>query len=128
MTERLLQFIWQSQYFNKNELVSVSGENIQIIFPGQYNTNQGPDFSNAKIKIGDTTWAGTVEIHICTSDWEKHSHQHDSNYNNVILHVVWENDARANNVPVIELKDRISKILLQRYEELMNAAFFIPCE
>jgi len=128
MTERLLQFIWQFQYFNKNELAAVSGENVQVILPGQYNTNQGPDFADAKIKIDDTLWAGTVELHIKTSDWKKHEHQNDSNYNNVILHVVWENDATANQVPVVELKSRISKILLQRYEELMNSSAFIACE
>lgn len=128
MTERLLQFIWQFQYFSKSELVAVSGESVQIIFPGQYNTNQGPDFTNAKIRINDTTWAGTVELHIKTSDWMKHNHQHDKNYNNVILHAVWENDNNTNEVPVIELRGRISKLLLKRYEDLMNSSSFIPCE
>jgi len=132
MTERLLQFIWQFQYFNKSELVTTTGEPVQIIFPGQYNTNQGPDFSDAKIKIGKTTWAGSVELHIKTSDWNKHNHQGDKNYNNVILHVVWEEDAApdevAYNIPVLELKNRVSKILLQRYEELMNSSSFIPCK
>ncbi|HLG41390.1 MAG TPA: DUF2851 family protein, partial [Chitinophagaceae bacterium] len=136
MTERLLQFIWQFQYFNTNELSAVSGEMVRIIFQGQYNTNQGPDFTNAKIKIGHATWAGTVEIHIKTSDWKKHNHQNDSNYNNVILHVVWEDDGsrpdsnrdvsanvteQSSIIPIIELKERVSKILLQRYEDLMNA-------
>jgi hypothetical protein len=143
MTERLLQFIWQFQYFNKSELVTDAGESVQIIFPGQLNTNQGPDFSDAKIKIGKTTWAGSVELHIKTSDWKKHNHQGDKNYTNVILHVVWEDDGsrpdsyrdvpansteQSSVVPVVEFKDRISKILLQRYEELMNSSAFIPCE
>jgi Protein of unknown function (DUF2851) len=128
LTERLLQFIWQFQYFNKSELTAVCGETVQIIFPGQYNSNQGPDFTDAKIKTDDTTWFGTVELHIKTSDWKKHKHQHDSNYNNVILHVVWDHDSIANEIPVIELKSRVSKILLQRYEELMNSPAFIPCE
>jgi len=129
MTERLLQFIWQFQYLNKSELVTTAGENIYIIFPGQFNTNQGPDFSNAKIKIGDTTWAGTVELHLQTSDWDRHKHQTDKNYRNVILHVVWEDDAKeANTIPVLQLKERVSKLLLNRYEELMNSTAFIPCE
>lgn len=128
MTERLLQFIWQFQYFNNSELTTTAGEFIQIIFPGQYNTNQGPDFADAKIRIGKATWAGTVELHIKTSDWTKHNHQQDKNYNNVILHVVWEDDKAGNNLPVLELKGRVSKILLHRYEELMNADAFIPCE
>lgn len=130
MTERLLQFIWQFQYFNKNELATSSAESVKIIFPGQYNTNQGPDFSDAKIKIEKTTWAGSVELHLKTSDWKKHHHQKDKNYSNVILHVVWEDDETepGNTIPIIELKSRVSKILLQRYEELMNSTSFIPCE
>ena len=128
MTERLLQYIWQFQYFNTTELTTTAGELIQIIFPGQYNTNQGPDFFDAKIRIGKTTWAGTVELHIKTSDWKKHNHQSDKNYNNVILHVVWEDDGMKSDVSVLELKGRVSKILLQRYEELMSNSSFIPCE
>jgi hypothetical protein len=129
MTERLLQFIWQLQYFNKSELTTTTGEAVQIIFPGQYNVNQGPDFSDAKIKIGDTTWAGNVEVHFQTSDWKRHHHHLDDNYKNVILHVVWENNlAGDSSIPIIQLKERVSKILLQRYEELMNAAGFIACD
>jgi hypothetical protein len=128
MTERLLQYIWQFQYYNKGELSTAAGEPLQIIFPGQFNTNQGPDFSDAKIKIGTTTWAGTIELHINTSDWQKHNHQQDNNYNNVILHVVWEDDTKANALPVLELKSRVPKVLLQRYEELMLSSSFIPCE
>lgn len=128
MTERLLQFIWQFQYFNKSELLTSAGESLQIIFPGKYNTNQGPDFSEAKIKIGNTTWAGNIELHFKTSDWEKHNHHKDENYNNVILHAVWENDTSQNAIPILELKERVSKILLQRYEELMKSTGFIACE
>ena len=129
MTERVLQFIWQFQYFNKSELRSSTGENIQIIFCGQYNTNQGPDFLDAKIKIGNETWAGNVELHVKASEWKKHGHDEDHNYSNVILHVVWENDIdHADMIPVLELRDRISKFLLERYSELMNAGGFIACD
>jgi hypothetical protein len=128
MTERLLQFIWQFQYFNKGELKTISGEELQIIFPGNYNTNQGPDFTDAKIKIGKTTWAGSIELHLKASDWNKHNHQHDKNYNNVVLHVVWENDFPNYNIPVLNLENRIARSLLQRYEELMNAQGFIACQ
>ena len=128
MSERLLQFIWQFQYFNKSELQTTTGEEIQIISQGTYNTNQGPDFNDAKIRIGKTTWAGSVELHILSSDWQKHKHQNDRNYNNVILHVVWEDDFPNYNIPVLKLENRVAKILLQRYEELMNTKGFIPCE
>lgn len=128
MNERLLQFIWQFQYFNKGELACASGEKLEVLHVGQYNTNQGPDFTNAKLRIGNTVWAGTVELHIHTSDWKKHGHQHDRNYKNVVLHVVWEDDGYANEIPVLELKTRVPKILLERYEGLMNASSFIACE
>ncbi|HKZ67732.1 MAG TPA: DUF2851 family protein [Chitinophagaceae bacterium] len=141
MTERLLHFIWQFQYFNKNELTTSEGELVQVIMPGQYNNHQGPDFSDAKILINNTTWAGAIELHVKTSDWNKHKHHEDRNYNNVILHVVWEDDEGRNSiatgsvanenrkdVAVIELKSRVAKILLQRYEELMQSPAFIPCE
>jgi hypothetical protein len=152
MNERLFQFIWQFQYFNKGELTTTSGETVEVHFAGQFNRNQGPDFLDAKIRIGVTTWAGSVELHINTSDWDKHHHQHDKNYRNVILHVVWEDDGDRmpsatgyslpgdqvpllinkpvprSLVPVLELKGRVSKILLQRYAEWMNAGSFIPCE
>ena len=127
-SERLLQFIWQFQYFNKSELQTTTGEEIQIISQGTYNTNQGPDFNDAKVMIGKTTWAGSVELHILSSDWQKHKHQNDRNYNNVILHVVWEDDFPNYNIPVLKLENRVAKILLQRYEELMNTKGFIPCE
>ncbi len=129
MTERLLQFIWQFQYFNKGELKTTAGELIQVILPGQYNTNQGPDFTDAKIKIGNSTWAGHVELHLKTSDWNRHRHQHDKNYNSVILHVVWQNDLHPHNsLPLLELEGRVSTLLLKKYEELMKTAGFIPCE
>ena len=60
MTEQLLQFIWQFQYYNKSQLLSTKGEDIQIIYPGLHNTNQGPDFLNARVKISDTILAGSI--------------------------------------------------------------------
>lgn len=136
MTEKLLQFIWQFQYFNKKELTTTTGDTLQVINQGLLNTNQGPDFLDAKIRIAETTWAGSVELHLETSGWQKHKHESDRNYNNVVLHVVWEDDENRGEtateqgaiLPILELKDRVSKILLQRYEDLMNASFFIPCE
>lgn len=128
MTERLLHFIWQFRYFSRNELATINGEAVQVYSAGQYNTNQGPDFLDARISIQNTTWAGHVELHLKSSDWKKHKHQEDKNYDNVILHVVWEHDENSNSIPVLELKGRVPKSLLQRYGELMNTPFFIPCE
>ena len=132
MKEKLLQYIWQFQHFNKNELAAMHGEPLQIIHPGNFNTNQGADFSEAKIKIGNTTWAGNIELHIRSSDWNLHNHSSDKNYGNIILHVVWEHDKEiniaGNNLPTLVLQNRVSKLLLNKYEELMNTSFFIPCE
>lgn len=128
MTEKLLQYIWQFQYFNRNDLQTTEGEALQILFQGGLNKNQGPDFSGAKIKIGSTTLAGTIELHCKTSDWEKHQHSDDNNYNNVILHVVYQHDKTSiNNIAVLELQPRISAFMLDRYHHLMNTTEAIAC-
>ena len=129
MNEKLLQYIWQFQCFNLNQLQTTDGEAILIIQPGISNSNQGPDFKDAKIKIADTTWAGHVELHILSSDWEAHKHSSDENYKNVILHVVWQNNIDLQlPFPVLELHDKVPKVLLSRFDELMQATDFIPCQ
>jgi len=132
MKEKLLQYIWQFQYFNKNELATIDGDPLQIIHCGSFNTNQGADFSEAKIKIDNTTWAGNIELHIKSSDWNLHNHSADKNYGNIILHVVWQHDKEINIagsiLPTLVLQNRVSKLLLNKYEELMNTSSFIPCE
>jgi len=132
MTEKLLQFIWRYQYFNKSELETTSGDNVKVLFAGLYNTNQGPDFTDARLSINETIWAGTIELHTKTSDWGKHNHNEDKNYDNVILHVVWEDDREkgkkpGKNIPILELKGRVSKTLLNRFNRLMETTGGIPC-
>lgn len=129
MTERLLQYIWQFQHLNSYELKLRSGEDFKILHPGRYNNNQGPDFLEAKIRIGNTMWIGNIEIHIQTSGWNKHAHQHDPNFNNVILHVVWEDDLplEESSVPLFILQDRVPKLLINQYNKWMNSSSFIPC-
>ncbi|MEP6582971.1 MAG: DUF2851 family protein [Ginsengibacter sp.] len=133
MKEDLLQYIWQFQYFNNKELGTTSGEKIHIQFQGSHNSNQGPDFTGAKIKIGETLWVGNVELHLNSSDWNLHKHSLDENFNNIILHVVWNHDAEIRDInshllPTLELQDRVPKLLLAKYRELMQTARFIPCE
>ncbi len=129
MTEQLLQYIWQFQYYNNTNLLTTEGEPLQVVYAGIHNSNQGPDFLNAKVKCGATLLAGSVEIHIKASEWKQHKHSSDKNYNNVILHIVWEEDKELQlNFPVLELKSRVSNLLLKKYEGLMNAQSFIPCE
>lgn len=130
MTERLLQYIWQFQYFNKNDLITTAGEELLIIHPGIYNTHQGPDFNEGRIRIGENIWVGNIELHVDASDWHRHQHSNDKNYRNVILHVVWKNDDidPEHNIPTLILEDRVPKILLQQYFSWMKENYFIPCE
>jgi hypothetical protein len=138
MTERLLQFIWQCRYFNPHELCIETGEALQIICPGELNTHQGPDFLQAAIRIGNTLWSGNIELHLLTSGWKKHAHEGDRHYNNVILHVVWEDDREradrrpvagpARDIPLLVLHHRVPKLLLGKYEEWMKSRAFVACE
>lgn len=127
MKEELLHYIWQFQLFNNNNLVSEE-EPLRVIKQGELNHDSGPDFFNARIKIGETIWAGNIEIHVKTSDWYKHGHQHDKAYKNIILHVVYEHDLlQEKQVPVLELKELIPQNLLQHYNQLMGSTAWIPC-
>lgn len=129
MNERLLQYIWQFQYFTIADLCTQQGEPVSILHPGTWNHNQGPDFLQAKIKVGNTVWAGNVELHIHSSDWNYHKHSDDENYKNVILHVVWKHDTDLQQpFPVLELQNRVGKLLLEKYTTLMQSPAPIPCE
>lgn len=132
MKEKLLQFIWQFQYFNSTQLTTSDNEILQILDPGKINHDQGPDFREAKIKINNTTWIGNIEIHIKAGSWYLHNHHNDNKFNNIILHVVWENDVEVRDqygikLPTLTLQERVSKILLKKYEFLMHNEEFIPC-
>ena len=133
ISEKLLQFIWQFQYFNNQHLQTAEEDTLEVIHPGIYNTNQGPDFLEARIKIGITKWIGNIELHILSSDWNKHSHVEDLNYANIILHVVWKNDLPVKdkygkNIPCLELQPLVSIVMLKKYTELLNNKGFVPCE
>ncbi len=129
MNEKLLQYIWKLQYFQLSRLCSIDGKQVEIQQPGIHNHNQGPDFLDARIRINGTRWAGHVELHVRSSDWALHGHGHDNNYKNVILHVVWDHDADLQlTFPTIELKNKVPKLLLERYSNLMMAPTYIPCD
>ena len=132
MNERLLQFIWQFQYFNKQQLQTTEGEDVVIEKPGTWNHHQGPDFSETLIRIGQTRWAGHVELHLRSSDWEQHGHGADRHYDKIVLHVVWKEDKvlydhYGNCIPTLVLENRIPGVLLTRYSEMMDAPSEIPC-
>lgn len=133
MKENFLHFVWQHQYFDKKDLQTCVGEAINIFTTGYYNTDSGPDFQQARLEIDGVSWYGNVEIHILASDWLAHNHQHDQAYDNVVLHVVWENDKEITRtdgspIPTLELKHRIDQQLLQKYTALVSSIDSqIPC-
>jgi len=134
MQEDFLHYIWKHKKFRFNNLETTTGESIVVTSVGQHNFNSGPDFFNAKIKVGDQLWAGNVEIHIKSSDWFVHSHEQDKAYDNVILHVVWEDDTevfRKDNTPIptLQLKDIVDVAMLNNYEKLFaKQNKWINCE
>lgn len=120
MREELLAYLWKTQKFQRGNLKTTSGDNIVIVKPGQENTCAGPDFFNAHIQIDNTLWVGYVELHLRASDWFSHQHQNDKNYDNVILHVVWEDDipvydASQQLMPTLLLSTYTSKQLINKY-------------
>lgn len=133
MKEDFLHYIWLYKKLDLANLKTTNGEAITILNFGQYTQLSGPDFFNAQLIIGNQKWAGNIEIHIKSSDWYVHNHEKDDNYNNVILHVVWDNDTpifRKDNteIPVLELKNYISKDEINKYQELISKKSWIFCE
>jgi hypothetical protein len=132
MREELLHFIWRYRYFNQQALFTETGEAVQVLSPGEYHADQGPDFKNARIRLGDRVCEGSVEIHVLTSDWVRHAHDRDRHYAQTVLHVVWSNDWTGafppGNIPILTLQERVPKLMLDRYERWMKNQDFIPCE
>lgn len=111
----------------------MTGEQVEIIHPGEYNRDGGPDFINARLRIDGTLWAGNVEIHIRASDWFRHGHQDDAAYHNVILHVVDNYDREIldkenQTIPCVELKECYPVNLVETYEALLSGKQWIPCQ
>lgn len=133
MQESFLHYIWQFQYFDKNDLRISSGEKLEVFSQGTLNGNSGPDFSNAKIKLAEMEWAGSVEIHVNSGSWYDHHHDADPAYENVVLHVVWAVDKEVlrtdgTPMPTLVLENRVDKSLIARYQNLLNNPSPIPCE
>lgn len=133
MKEVFLHYIWQYILFDFTDLVTEQGERLQIIRSGEYTQQAGPDFFNSLIVIGSQKWAGNIEIHIKASDWYLHHHEKDKNYNNVILHVVWDYDIPVlrkdqSPIPVLLLSKYVDHQLLKRYELLSQQKKWIYCE
>ena len=133
MKEDFIHYVWNYKKFDFSNLKTTQGENLVIVNSGQYLQKAGPDFFNAQIILENQKWAGNVEIHLKSSDWYLHHHEKDDNYNNVILHVVWDHDTpifRKDNseIPVLEIKNYVSKEELNNYLSLTTQKSWIFCE
>jgi hypothetical protein len=130
MKEEFLQFIWGHGLFTKNNLKTTDGRAVEVISTGQPNSDSGPDFFNARIRIDETTWAGNIEIHQKSSHWYQHKHDVDAAYDNVILHVVELHDKpvhiKNHQVPTLEIS--YPDTILKNYERLLKSEQWIPCE
>ena len=133
MKEDFLHYLWKFKKFDTSNLTTSNGEKLTIENSGSYLQLAGPDFFNSQITIENQKWAGNVEIHLKSSDWYAHHHERDSNYDSVILHVVWDHDVeiyRKNNteIPVLILKNLVSKETLNNYQSLVSPKSWIFCE
>ncbi len=130
MTEDYLHYIWKYKLFNQSNLRTTENEPLEIIHFGFHNHDSGPDFSQGKVKIGNTTWAGNIEIHINSSDWLNHNHQKDRAYDSVVLHVVYHHDkeittTKGSVIPTLEMNDRLDYAKFENYQEFVFTN--IPC-
>lgn len=127
MKEDFLYYLWENRLLT-GTLTTSQGELVEVVNPGYRNNDSGPDFLEARVKVGGQLWAGHVEIHVKTSDWRRHGHQDDKAYRNVVLHVVYCHDEMVNEIPVMELKGHFDVALYHQYHELVNAQRWIACE
>jgi hypothetical protein len=134
MKEDFLHYLWRYGLYTSSTLKTTQDEEIQIVTPGFHNKNSGPDFLQSELNIDGQKWVGNVEIHVNSSDWYLHQHETDSNYDAVILHVVWNDDVPIfmkdnRTMPTLELREVVSKNVLSNYQKLSNSKLnWIPCE
>ncbi len=128
--EQLLHYVWKHKMFPLDGLRTTDGREVEVVDPGLHNSNAGPDFFNAKVKIGGTLWVGNVEIHDKSSDWFLHGHDHDPHYDNVVLHVagIVDTDVRTSNgmtPPQMQLD--VPETVASHYHELLTTDSYPPC-
>ncbi|MBQ0023979.1 MAG: DUF2851 family protein [Prevotellaceae bacterium] len=122
--EQLLHYVWKHKIFPLRQLTTTDGREIEVLNPGLHNTNAGPDFLDAKVKIDGTVWVGNVEIHQRTSDWFRHHHDKDAAYENIILHVATDVDqqlAYPNGQLIPQLQLSVPSYVSEHYVELFKS-------
>lgn len=128
--EQLLHYVWKHKLFPLTELSTTQGRRVEVIDPGLHNSNAGPDFFNAKVKINGMLWVGNIEIHDKASDWVLHGHDKDERYDNVILHVCGCVDAEVMNSKGEYLTQMVLSVpdsVINNYKELLSVDQYPPC-
>ena len=130
--EDFLQLVWKYQYFDRRDLKTTDGQEIQVINVGFHNLTEGPDFRDAAISLDGLILHGHVEVHKLTSEWKQHAHNSDPAYNSVILHVVWKNDREVKRndgtqMPTLELDGKIYLEIWRKYEQMLDYDQKLPC-
>ena len=131
MKEEFLHYLWKYNLYDVHKLVDNEGNRIEVLHPGEYNRDSGPDFFNARLRIAGLEWAGNVEIHIRASDFENHRHNSDPAFDNIILHVVAENDRQVFNSrgeEVLTATLEFDPAVYGKYVCLVNNPFIIACQ
>lgn len=127
MKEEFIYYLWENRLLS-NDLSTIDGDEVSIVTVGVRNYDAGPDYLNARIRIGKTLWVGHVEMHVNSSDWFKHGHQDDDAYKNVVLHVVYHNDCERLKIPTLVIDGKFDESILMQYEGFMKSRLWIPCE
>jgi len=129
MNEYFLQYLWQYALIYFHQLYTTDGQMVTVLDRGRRNDGAGPDFLDARVKIGRTLWSGHIEIHTRSSLWRQHGHHRDDKYRNVILHVVYEDDWQDNDsqIPVVEIRDKFPGDYLEIYTALMGQPYTVLC-
>ena len=128
--EQLLHYVWKHKIFPLKELKTTTGQQVEVIDTGLANTDAGPDFFNAKLKLDGALWIGNIEIHERSSDWFKHGHHADTGYNSVILHIASEIDteiSRSNGERIPQIQLICPEAVRTNYKELLETDSYPPC-
>ena len=128
--EQLLHYVWKHKIFPLKELKTTTGQQVEVIDTGLANTDAGPGFFNAKLKLDGVLWIGNIEIHERSSDWFKHGHHADAGYNSVILHIASEIDmeiSRSNGERIPQIQLICPEAVRTNYKELLETDSYPPC-
>jgi hypothetical protein len=130
MREEFLHFLWKNRLFEPLKPTTGEGDPVEVLSAGRHNIHAGPDFFDARIRIGQTLWAGNVEIHLKSSDWNRHGHQNDPIYRNTILHVVANDDMQVSTstgTPVPTITIGWPLYIEYNYNSLMQQHDWVNC-